>query len=140
LTRKEAHSQVLRDRENLGKFDSKSDEGIVLGYSTNNHVYRVFNKRTEIVIESINVVIDDEEVVASSEREEIQSIPKEMPTPSANMIKSSSSETPVIPLAADSLPDPPKIVISGDTTSAFEDDNESTNPPKRLWVKLNHPS
>jgi hypothetical protein len=131
---------ILRDRENLGKFDSKSDEGIVLGYSTNNHVYRVFNKRTEIVIESINVVIDDEEVVASSEREEIQSIPKEMPTPSANMIKSSSSETPVIPLAADSLPDPPKIVISGDTTSAFEDDNESTNPPKRLWVKLNHPS
>ena len=25
---------ILNDRENLGKFDSKSDEGIFLGYST----------------------------------------------------------------------------------------------------------
>jgi hypothetical protein len=41
----------------LGKFDSKSDEGIFLGYSTNSRAYRVFNKRTETVMESINVGI-----------------------------------------------------------------------------------
>jgi hypothetical protein len=56
---------ILRDRENLGKFDPKSDEGMFLGY-TNNRAYRVFNKRTEIVMESINVVINDEEVGAST--------------------------------------------------------------------------
>jgi hypothetical protein len=39
--------------------DPKSDEGIFLGYSTNNRVYRVFNSRTKVVMESINVVIDD---------------------------------------------------------------------------------
>jgi len=33
--------------------DPKSDEGIFLGYSTNNRAYRVFNSKTEIVIESI---------------------------------------------------------------------------------------
>jgi hypothetical protein len=48
--------------ENLEKFDSKSDKGIFLGYSTNSRAYRVFNKRIETIMESINVVIDDEEV------------------------------------------------------------------------------
>ena len=50
---------ILNDRENLGKFDAKSDEGIFLGYSTTSWAYRVFNKRTKTVMESINVVIDD---------------------------------------------------------------------------------
>ena len=50
---------ILKDQENLGKFDAKSDEGIFLGYSTTNRAYRVFNKRTKIVMESINVKIDD---------------------------------------------------------------------------------
>ena len=50
---------ILNDRENLGKFDVKSDEGIFLGYSTNSRAYRVYNKRTKTVMELINVVIDD---------------------------------------------------------------------------------
>ena len=50
---------ILNDRENLGKFDAKSDETIFLGYSTINRAYRVFNKRTKMVMESINVKIDD---------------------------------------------------------------------------------
>ena len=50
---------ILNDRENLGKFDAKSDEGIFLRYSTTSRAYRVFNKRTKMVMESINVEIDD---------------------------------------------------------------------------------
>ena len=50
---------ILNDWENLRKFDAKSDEGIFLGYSTTSRAYRVFNKRTKTVIESINVKIDD---------------------------------------------------------------------------------
>jgi transposase InsO family protein len=61
---------ILRDRENLGKFDSKSDQGIFLGYSPNSRAYMVFNKRTETVMESINVVVDDEEDERPSSSEE----------------------------------------------------------------------
>ena len=43
----------------FGKFDAKSDEGIFLGYSTNSWAYKVFNKRTKTVMESINVEVDD---------------------------------------------------------------------------------
>ena len=50
---------ILRDREHLGKFDSRSDEGIFLGYSTTSRAYRVYNVRTKTMMESINVVVDD---------------------------------------------------------------------------------
>ena len=50
---------ILNDNENLGKFDAKSDEGIFLGYSISSRAYRVYNKHTKTVMESINVVIDD---------------------------------------------------------------------------------
>ena len=50
---------ILNDRENVGNFDAKSDEGIFLGYSTSSRAYRVYNKRTKTVMESINVKIDD---------------------------------------------------------------------------------
>ena len=43
----------------LGNLMQKSDKGIFLGYSTTSRTYRVFNKRTKIVMESINVKIDD---------------------------------------------------------------------------------
>ena len=39
--------------------DPKSDEGIFLGYSTNSRSFRVFNSRTKVMMESINVTIDD---------------------------------------------------------------------------------
>ena len=50
---------ILNDWKNLEKFDVKSDEGIFLRYSTTSQPYRVFNKRTKMVMESINVEIDD---------------------------------------------------------------------------------
>ena len=50
---------ILNDQEDLGKFDARSDEGIFLGYSIMSRAYRVFNKRTKTVMESINVKIDD---------------------------------------------------------------------------------
>jgi hypothetical protein len=122
---------ILRDRENLGKFDPKSDEGIFLGYSTNRRAYRVFNKRTETVMESINVIIDDEEVEAPSKGEENQAISAKLPISSADVIKTSPGMSP-----AESLP---ILATSDTTTSASEDEDNPTNPPKQSWVKLNHP-
>ena len=50
---------ILKNRENVGKFDSRSDEGIFLGYSSTSKAYQVYNKRTMKVMETMNVVIDD---------------------------------------------------------------------------------
>ena len=51
---------ILRDKENLEKFDAKSDKGYFLGYSSTSRAYRVYNLRTKNVMESSNIVINDE--------------------------------------------------------------------------------
>nr|XP_016468487.1 PREDICTED: uncharacterized protein LOC107791021 [Nicotiana tabacum] len=51
---------VLNNRkEALGKFDAKSDEGIFLGYSSQSKSYKVYNKRTQCVEESIHMNFDE---------------------------------------------------------------------------------
>ena len=67
---------ILKDRENVGKFDSRSDEGIFLGYSSTSKAYRVYNKRTMKVIETVNVVIDESSDSGSEKFSE--EIPKEI--------------------------------------------------------------
>ena len=46
-------------KDNLGKFDEKSDIGTFLGYSSTSKAYRVYNHRTKVVEESIHVRFDD---------------------------------------------------------------------------------
>ena len=43
----------------LEKFDPKSDEGIFVGYSSVEKSYKVFNKRTLVIEETIHVVFDE---------------------------------------------------------------------------------
>ena len=43
----------------MGKFDSRSDKGIFLGYSFTSKAYRVYNKRIIKVMEIVNVVINE---------------------------------------------------------------------------------
>ena len=50
---------ILNNKEKLGKFDSKTDVGIFLGYSSTSKAYRVFNKKTLVIEESIHVVFDE---------------------------------------------------------------------------------
>ena len=46
-------------KDNLGKFDARSDEATFLGYSSHSKAYRVYNKRTMCVEESIHVIFDE---------------------------------------------------------------------------------
>lgn len=46
-------------KNNLGKFDARSDEGIFLGYSSHSKAFGVLNKRTKCVEESVDVVFDE---------------------------------------------------------------------------------
>ena len=67
---------ILKDRENVRKFDSRSNEGIFLSYSSISKAYRVYNKRTMKVMETVNVVID--EFSDSSSKKGIKEFPKEI--------------------------------------------------------------
>ena len=60
---------ILRVRENLEKFDAKSDKGFFLGYSTSSRAYRVYNLRTKTMMESTNVEINDEQYLETHAEE-----------------------------------------------------------------------
>ncbi|KAI3681162.1 hypothetical protein L6452_35946 [Arctium lappa] len=46
---------ILNTKTHLGKFDSKSDDGFLVGYSSQSKAYRVFNSSSRIIEESDNV-------------------------------------------------------------------------------------
>ena len=47
------------DKNNLGKFDARSDEGIFVGYLMHSKAYRIYNKSTKMIEESIRVIFDE---------------------------------------------------------------------------------
>ena len=50
---------ILNIKENLGKFDKKTEEGIFLGYSSDKKAYRVYNKYFLIIEVAIHVSFDE---------------------------------------------------------------------------------
>jgi hypothetical protein len=82
-------------------------------------------------MESINVVIDDDEVERPSREEENQLDSADPSVTSTDIIKASPSVSPA---------ESPSTPTTSDTiASASEDEDTPANPPKRSWVKLNHP-
>ncbi|GJR28035.1 retrovirus-related pol polyprotein from transposon TNT 1-94 [Tanacetum coccineum] len=58
---------IITDGENLDKMKEKGDSCILVGYSTQSKGYRVYNKRTRLIVESIHLRFDEitEDVVTS---------------------------------------------------------------------------
>jgi hypothetical protein len=50
---------IEREVDKLRKIDSRYDEIIILGYSSNKKYYRCYNQRLQKIVESINVKIYD---------------------------------------------------------------------------------
>nr|GEV55651.1 retrovirus-related Pol polyprotein from transposon TNT 1-94 [Tanacetum cinerariifolium] len=47
------------DREDIGKLGEKGDIGFFIGYSADSCAYKVYNRRTKKIIETINVTFDE---------------------------------------------------------------------------------
>nr|GFC42369.1 retrovirus-related Pol polyprotein from transposon TNT 1-94 [Tanacetum cinerariifolium] len=55
----EALCYPKNDREDIGKLGAKGDIGFFIGYSTNYVAYKVYNRRTKKIIETINVTFNE---------------------------------------------------------------------------------
>ncbi|GKC14610.1 hypothetical protein Tco_1011392 [Tanacetum coccineum] len=49
----------INDSEDLGKFQAKADIGIFVGYAPSRKGYRIYNKRTRRLMETIHVTFDE---------------------------------------------------------------------------------
>nr|GFA14722.1 retrovirus-related Pol polyprotein from transposon TNT 1-94 [Tanacetum cinerariifolium] len=56
------------DREDIGKLGAKGDIGFFIGYSANSCAYRVYNRRTKKIMETINVSFDELSAMAFEQR------------------------------------------------------------------------
>jgi hypothetical protein len=46
---------IFKKRKHLGKFESRVDEGIFVGYASNSKAHRVFNNSTRVIEETCDV-------------------------------------------------------------------------------------
>ncbi|GJV09802.1 retrovirus-related pol polyprotein from transposon TNT 1-94 [Tanacetum coccineum] len=86
------------DNDDLGKFDSKSDVGIFVGYAPAKKAFRIYNKRTQKFIETIHVTFDKLTAMAS---EQFSSGPRlqcmTSATSSSGLVPNPVSQQPCIP-------------------------------------------
>jgi hypothetical protein len=53
---------IKRENEKVGKFNSRVDKGILVGYSNKSKEYKCYNLRLNKIVENINVKIDEADV------------------------------------------------------------------------------
>jgi predicted nucleotidyltransferase len=53
---------IKREDERVGKFDSRVDNDILVGYSRKRKAYKCYNLRLNKIVESINIKIDEADV------------------------------------------------------------------------------
>nr|GEX77614.1 integrase, catalytic region, zinc finger, CCHC-type, peptidase aspartic, catalytic [Tanacetum cinerariifolium] len=56
------------DREDIGKLGAKGDIGFFIGYSVDSCAYRVYNRRTKKIMETMNISFDDLLAMAFEQR------------------------------------------------------------------------
>nr|GFB46319.1 retrovirus-related Pol polyprotein from transposon TNT 1-94 [Tanacetum cinerariifolium] len=54
------------DREDIGKLGAKGDIGFFIGYSADSCAYRIYNRRTKKIIETMNVSFDELSAMTST--------------------------------------------------------------------------
>ncbi|GKE25048.1 hypothetical protein Tco_1436560, partial [Tanacetum coccineum] len=60
-------TKPILNPEDLGKLKPKVDVGIFVGYAPAKKAYRIYNKRTRLIIETIHVTFDELTVMASKQ-------------------------------------------------------------------------
>nr|GFA12589.1 hypothetical protein [Tanacetum cinerariifolium] len=56
------------DREDIGKLGAKGDIGFFIGYSADSCAYRIYNRRTKRIMETMNVSFDELLAMAFEQR------------------------------------------------------------------------
>nr|GFC31496.1 Gag-Pol polyprotein [Tanacetum cinerariifolium] len=60
--------RITNDREDIGKLGAKGDIGFFIGYSADSCGYRIYNRRTKKIMETMNVSFDELSDMAFEQR------------------------------------------------------------------------
>nr|GEV84530.1 ribonuclease H-like domain-containing protein [Tanacetum cinerariifolium] len=110
----------VADGENLDKIKEKGDECIFVGYFTQSRAYRVFNKRTRVIMESIHVDFDELPQMASDHS-------SSDPAPEYRSVTTSNELDLLFSLMFDEFVNgSSKVVSKSSAVSAADDPNQQT--------------
>ncbi|GJY28007.1 retrovirus-related pol polyprotein from transposon TNT 1-94 [Tanacetum coccineum] len=140
------------DSENLGKLQAKADIGIFIGYAPKKKAYRIYNRRTRKIIETIHVDFD-ELMAMASEQSSLEPALHEMTpaTPSSGLVPNHPPSAPFVPPSRhewdlmfqpvfDEFFSPPASVASPVPVEEAPAPVESTGSPSSTTVDQNAPS
>ncbi|GKA02429.1 retrovirus-related pol polyprotein from transposon TNT 1-94 [Tanacetum coccineum] len=86
------------DNDDLGKLDAKADIGIFIGYAPVKKAFRIYNKRTRKIIETIHVTFDELTTMASKQFSSGRGLHFMTPvTSSSGLVSNPVSQQPCIP-------------------------------------------
>nr|GFB92000.1 hypothetical protein [Tanacetum cinerariifolium] len=147
------------DSENLGKLQPKADIGIFIGYAPTKKAFRIYNRRTRRIVETIHVDFDELTAMASEQSSSGPALNDMTPgTISSGLMRTSSSSTSYVPPSRNEwdllfqpmfdelLNPPPSVVnqalevIASITEVILQVDADSTRSPSSTTVDQDAPS
>nr|GEW09435.1 putative ribonuclease H-like domain-containing protein [Tanacetum cinerariifolium] len=147
------------DSENLGKLQPKADIGIFIGYAPSKKAFRIYNRRTRRIVETIHVDFDEITAMASEQRSSGPALNEMTPgtissglvqksSPSASYVPPSRNDWDLLfqPLFDELLNPPPSVVnqaaegIAPITEVIPQVDADSTGSPSSTTVDQDAPS
>ncbi|GKF71994.1 hypothetical protein Tco_0208108, partial [Tanacetum coccineum] len=140
------------DSENLRKLKPKADIGILVGYAPAKKAYRIYNKRTHLIIETTHV--DFDELIAMASKQFSSRPETQLMTPrtiSSGFMQKPPSTTPYVPptmddwnmlfqLLFDEYCNPQPNVASPVPVVAAPEPADSTDPPSSTFIDQDAPS
>nr|GEY13317.1 hypothetical protein [Tanacetum cinerariifolium] len=92
------------DSENLGKLQPKADIGIFIGYAPTKKAFRIYNRRTRRIVETIHVDFDELTAMASEQSSSGLALNElTLATLSSGLVQKPSSSTPYVPHSRNDL-------------------------------------
>nr|GEV93714.1 integrase, catalytic region, zinc finger, CCHC-type, peptidase aspartic, catalytic [Tanacetum cinerariifolium] len=86
------------DSENISKLQPKADIGIFIGYALTKKAFRIYNRRTRRIVETIHVDFDELTAMASEQSSSGPALNDMIPgTISSGLVQKSSSSTSYVP-------------------------------------------
>ncbi|WCJ31588.1 Retrovirus-related Pol polyprotein from transposon RE1 [Euphorbia peplus] len=137
---------VLNTKEYLSKFDSKADEAIFLGYSTHSKAYRVFNKRTQTLDESVHVQFDETNPADSRAPDEdvVQAPEVTSPVEEEDVSPRAAEVVPPVAEQAQEVNPTPEVNFLPEDAPIYDSTNDeqvsedSLDVPREVRVHRNH--
>nr|GEW09957.1 retrovirus-related Pol polyprotein from transposon TNT 1-94 [Tanacetum cinerariifolium] len=63
------------DRKDIGKLGAKGDIGFFIGYSADSYAYKIYNRRTKKIMETMNVSFDELSAMAFEQHTTVENVP-----------------------------------------------------------------